>query len=804
MGKTVVDHQVDSCYHCGTPVDSDPIQFDDKAFCCSGCKTVYQILSKNNLCEYYDLNNSPGKAITKEIRSNQFDCLDLPEVAAKYIFYEEGRQARAVFHLPHIHCSSCLWLLEKLPSLQPGIIGSRVLFHRKEIHVTYDSQRISLKAVAALLAGVGYEPYLPLEGARHYDGNKAQKQRIIRMGVAGFCLGNIMLLSFPEYLSISPASYGGELTYWFRYLSLLLGLPVFFYSAMEFFKPAWQSLRKGFLTIDAPVALAIVICFLRSIVDIVGNTGSGYLDSMTGIVFLMLVGRILQNRTQQALTFDRDYTSYFPVAAHKLEGGEEKPVMLTHLKAGDTIKVYGHEIIPADAILSRGTALIDYSFVTGESVPVSKHIGDLIYAGGRQTAGSLELLLVKDVSKSYLTGLWNQASEKGEKDDADSFIHPLAKYFTLVLLVLVAITGVYWYWHNPTLVWPVVTAMLIVACPCALLLSATFTYGHMVVALDKFGFYLRNHAILEKLMKVKHFVFDKTGTITNNEGYSIIKGGDQLTSTEESWLHAMASQSSHPLSRALSHYLSGNPLLQLDNVHELEGKGVEAWIEDRLVRLGSRSFARLENQEYPLNSSVVGWNIDSGKSGWFALQAKYRPGVVGMLRKMFNKYRITVLSGDDEANTDAVKKVLGNDLDIRLSQLPHAKMKFVKEAVSRGEKIAMIGDGLNDSGALQNAYVGIAVTDNINNFSPASDAILEAEKISSLMRIISFIHQGHWVIKFSFTISVLYNIVGLWFAATGQLSPLVAAILMPASSISIIVITWLGVWLSAKKMLVKR
>ncbi len=763
---------------------------------------VYQLLQQHNLCEYYDLNQNPGKALQREVRGNQFDCLELPEVAARYIVFHDETQAKVVFQLPHIHCSSCLWLLEKLPSLQPGIIGSRVLFQRKEIHVSYNPQVVSLKTIAALLTSVGYEPLLSLEGARQTDTGKAQRQRIIRMGVAGFCLGNIMLLSFPEYLSLSPEAYGGELRHWFRYLSLLLAIPVFFYSAMEFFKPAWQSLKRGFLTIDAPVSLAIIICFGRSIVDIAGDTGSGYLDSMTGIVFLMLVGRILQNRTQQALTFDRDYTSYFPVAAHKICNGVEEPVLLTDLKSGDTIRVFNQEIIPADAILSKGSALIDYSFVTGESVPVKKQIGDLIYAGGRQTDGALELLLVKDVSKSYLTGLWNQASETQEKSDADSFIHPLARHFTLILLVLTASVATYWYFKDASLIWPVVTAMLIVACPCALLLSATFTYGHMVAALDRFGFYVRNHAVLERLLRVNHFVFDKTGTLTTNHGYAIQRGGDELTKTEENWLHAMAGQSQHPLSRALATTLLQHADLVLTDFKEIPGEGIEAWIDDKHVKLGSTAFT---NSPVSSNAggAVVSWSIDGKRHGYFILQAQFRPGVIGMIRRLLSGKKLTLLSGDQSADKTALQQIVGQDVDVRLAQSPVAKKHFIASQTSAGEKVCMVGDGLNDAGALQEAFVGIAVTDNVNNFSPASDVIFDAGRLRMFARIITFVHSGKQVIKLSFGLSILYNILGLWFAANGLLSPLVAAILMPASSISIIVVTWLGVWILSKRMLSK-
>lgn len=788
-----------SCYHCGEPAGKEPVQFDEKAFCCAGCKTVYQVLNQNGLCEYYNLNEAPGSNRKIEVRAEKFAFLEDKSIAEQLIRFRDGGLAQVVFYLPQVHCSSCLWLLENLGRLHQGVVSSRVDFAHKEVTIHYNEAAITLKRVAELLTEIGYEPYISLNELQGKPKKYYNRARIYKLGVAGFCLGNIMLLSFPEYLSVVDNPEQVRLTPWFRYLNLLLALPVFFYSAQEFFVQGWKGLRSGFLNIDAPIALAILITFLRSVVEVVTNIGGGYFDSMAGIVFFMLIGRFLQERTQQSLTFDRDYTSYFPIAVNKLVGGKEVPTALPDLRSGDTVAIHQHEIIPADGMLINGNGSIDYSFVTGESVPVHKSISELIYAGGRQMNGKIELLLVKDVSQSYLTSLWNKASQSSKDDDRSSFLHPLARYFTIILLALTTGVAAYWWYHDVAMIWPTVTAMLIVACPCALLLSATFTNGHVVRAFDRAGMYLRNYGILEKLLPISHIVFDKTGTITANNKFEISLSGDALSQQERVWLASVAAQSQHPLSRAITKWLQVQAV-PVENVREIAGQGIEAWLDEQHIKLGSPNFVWGHNP-LKLKGSVVAFKIGNTHQGVFVLRNNYRKGLDKELRKLGKKYTLAVVSGDNDAEQQTLREIIGKEADLQFNQSPHDKLAYIKALQAQGANVLMVGDGLNDAAALEQSNVGIAVTDNVNNFSPACDAILEADKLHKLHAFLQLAQKGRNVILLSFVVSILYNIVGLSFAAMGMLTPLVAAILMPASSISIMLITWLGIAVWARVLL---
>lgn len=788
------------CYHCGEELPAEQsIVYDDKNFCCAGCKTVYQVLNQHDLCDYYHRTEKPGINQRVQVRKDKFTFLENEDIRQKLIQFSDGDQTQVIFYLPQMHCASCLWLLEHLYKMDEGITHSRVNFPKKEVSILFNEKKISLRKVAEILTSIGYEPHISLNDLGNKPRNLFNRDRIYKLGVAGFCFGNIMMMSFPEYFGLDGVEDAYNLTPIFRYLNLLLSLPVLFYSASEFFISGWAGLKNRFLNIDAPIALAILITFSRSVYEILSGTGAGYLDSMSGIVFFMLIGRILQDRTQQSLSFDRDYTAYFPIAVNKIIEGKEVPVPLPELRNGDSIIIHSQEIIPADGILVRGQAAIDYSFVTGESIPVEKQISEIIYAGGRQMGGNIELLLVKDVSQSYLTNLWNKESMRSDDNgNNDSWVHPVSRYFTLVLFTLTAIAGVYWWINDPSKMWPAITTALIVACPCTLLLSNSFTNGHIIRAFDRAGMYVRNAAVVERLVKITTVVFDKTGTLTDGRRYDISYKGDSMDEHLRQLLASVAAQTQHPLSKAVLQYLAVKPF-PIAHVKEHPGRGVEAWVDDQYIKLGSPMFVWGQDH-FDSNASVVAWKLDDGRQGLFLLKNHYRQGVEKMLRKLLHNKKAAVLSGDNDAEKNNILRLLGKPADIKFNQTPADKLAYIETLKHNGEYVLMVGDGLNDAGALKVANVGIAVTDDVNNFSPGCDAILDADKLDRLHAFVAMAHRGRKVVIGSFIISLLYNVIGLSIAYQGLMSPLVAAILMPSSSISIIVITWLGIETGRKKL----
>ncbi|MBW8686042.1 heavy metal translocating P-type ATPase [Chitinophaga rhizophila] len=791
---TVIPDTRLQCTHCGEDCPDDKIVLETNHFCCEGCKLVYEILNENGLCDYYTLNNNPGQSQRIPVRKDKFAFLDDRKIQQQLIQFQDDNQTHITFYIPHIHCSSCLWLLENLHRLDAGVQRVTVNFSRKETFIVFRQQETTLRRIAEILTSIGYEPYISLQDLGQKK-PRIQRDLVYRLGVAGFCFGNIMLLSFPEYFS----SYGysdEKMNHLFRWMNLTLSLPVFFYSAQVFFRSAWGGIKTGFLNIDVPIVLAIIVTFIRSLTDVFSGAGAGYFDSMTGIVFFMLIGRILQDKTYQGLSFDRDYTAYFPIAVSVLKSGEEIPTALPDIRTNDTLLIHNQELIPADGILVKGNAVIDYSFVTGEAVPVHKNTGEIVYAGGKQLEGNIEILTIKEVAQSYLTSLWNRDELRSPEEKAPSFIHMLSRYFTWVVLSVAVIAATYWWANDPSRIWPAVTAVLIIACPCALLLAASFTNGHILRILSRQHLYLRNADAIERLAAIDHIVFDKTGTLTGKAKATISYEGDTLSPEKLIAIGTLAAQSSHPLSKMVAAFCGKDERLPVRNFRSIEANGISGWVEYNFIQLGNATFTGAVNKPHT-DGSTVYVTIDGQPAGRFIIRHQYREGIQELLQQLQQRYKLSLLSGDNDAEGNYLQQIMGPGASLHFAQQPADKLNYVITLQRQGHHVLMIGDGLNDAGALKQSDVGISLTESSNNFTPASDGILEAAQLVQLPRLIRTCTNNRRIIIITFIISLLYNFIGLFFAVQGILSPLTAAILMPASSISIVLLTYaLSEWMN--------
>ncbi len=789
------------CYHCGLPCDTGLISFDQKSFCCQGCRMVYEILAENDLCRYYDLNAAPGASPKKAELPERFAYLDDALVLEKLIDFQNDTIAKVTFYIPNIRCSSCIWLLEKLHRLNPAIPEARVNFLRRELALTFRHREVSLRQVVELLAAIGYEPHISLDKT---DPASQQTNRRLykQIGVAGFCFGNIMLLSFPEYLAV-----GGTLSPAFRQffgiLNVLLALPVLLYSGRDYLASALQALRHHSVNIDVPLSLGIVTMFTRSVYEIWGQHGAGYMDSFAGLVFLLLLGKLFQQKSYDHLSFERDYKSFFPISITRREGAEEKSIPLSRLQVGDRILVRHQELIPADAVLIDGAGWIDYSFVTGESDPVRKSPGDLVYAGGRQMGSTIELEVIKAVSQSYLTQLWNNdAFKHSGGSQLSGFADAISKYFTLAILVIAGAAGLYWLPLSTAVALNAFTAVLIIACPCALALSTPFTLGNVLRILGRQQFYLKNTAVVEVLAGISTVVFDKTGTLTQSRQRDItfvsLNGCATLSGRHCRLVKSLVRHSRHPLSAAIFQALPGPADAPVDQYAEIPGQGISAMVEGQTVRIGSAQFAG-NGVLKAVPAAGVFLRIDGQVKGYFSIAHHYRPGLAGLIRRLHGRYRLALLSGDNDRERSALTRYLGEDTPLLFNQSPQQKLDFIRDLQSRNERVLMIGDGLNDAGALKQSDVGISITEDVNNFSPACDGILHAGQFSRLDAFLKFSKTARHIIRVNLGLSLVYNVAGLSFAVTGTLSPLICAVLMPLSSVSVIFVAMIATNFLAKR-----
>jgi Cu+-exporting ATPase len=775
---------VQNCFHCGLIIPkNEVIVFDEKEFCCSGCKTVYEIFSLNDLTCYYDFEKSPG-ATPQDIQG-KYDFLDNESIQLKLLEFQEDTTAIVSLNIPHIHCSSCIWILENLNRLKPGISVSQVNFPEKKVRITYNSEKITLKDIAYTLSSIGYEPYISLE---NYEAGKNNVDRSLtyKLGVAFFCFGNIMLLSFPEYFEVKEFWLDNYKPF-FRWLILILAMPSFIYSASGYYVSAYKSIKSKMLNIDIPIALGIIVMFIRSTFDIVMDYGPGFFDSLTGLIFFMLLGKMFQIKTYSFLSFERDFKSYFPIAVTRINPNTpEESIPIYDIDKGDRLLIRNQELIPVDGILISEQAEIDYSFVTGEAVPITKKSGDKVFAGGKQIGKVIEMEVLHTVSQSYLTQLWgNDVFQKDVQQKHKTITDAISRYFTPILL-LIAFAGFgYWIFIDANTAFNVFTAVLIVACPCALALTAPFTFGNILRILGKQKFYLKNALVIEQLAKVDTLVFDKTGTITTNKKSNIAYEGKPLSDENLIMLKNVLRASNHPLSRMLYEFLSESARIKLDDFKEITGKGILAVIQNHQFQIGSFAFVA-DQEENSIQQTSLHIKIDRVYYGKYIFNNQYREGLETLFEQLSLNYKIKVLSGDNDGERETLEKLLPKGTELIFNQKPEQKLTFIKELQEQGHNVMMIGDGLNDAGALAQSNVGVSISENVNVFSPACDAILDATEFKHLNYFLKLSKNAIKIIKMSFVLSLLYNVVGLSFAITGNLLPLVAAIIMPLSTITIV------------------
>ena len=786
----------ENCFHCGQEIEKDRIFFDEKAFCCNGCKSVYEILNANNLGNFYELNKNSG--IRPDENLSQFDYLDTPEIFEKVVDFSEGNTSVVTFKIPVIHCSSCIWLLESLQDLNTNIRYSQVNFTKKTLQVSFNQNELPLSELAKFLTNLGYKPVISLETA---DKKEAAVDRslTIKVAVAGFAFGNAMMFAFPEYLNT-----GSSVDFWleefapfFRFLTFLLSIPVVVYSASDYYKSAWFGLKNKIVNIDVPIVLGILVLFFRSVYEIATNYGPGYFDTLCGLLFFMLLGKIFQKRTYSALSYDRDYKSFYPIAVTKVDfGGQQQNILLSDIKVGDRILVRNQEIIPVDAVLINGEGNIDNSFITGESATITKNPGDKIFAGGKQIGSILELEVIKTVNQSYLTQLWNKEAFRKEELGLDTLVNQISKYFTFIILGITLLAGIYWYQIDFEKMFQVVSAILIVACPCALALSTPFTMGHIMRILGRNKMYVKDAHTIEKMAKIDTLVFDKTGTITYNKKANISFEGKEIAEFDLKNIKSLLKNSNHPLSKSLYEFLEvEDEYLPIENFKETAGKGYEATVRGKVYKIGSAKFT---HQEAKSLETAVYIERDGEFLGKFIFKNEYRDGLAEMAKEL-KDYKIHVLSGDNSSEEQTLKNLIPNITEMRFSQSPEDKLEYIKYLQDQGKKVAMLGDGLNDAGALKQSNIGIAIADDTNSFTPSSDVIMNGGVLTKLHDYFALTKDAMIIVKLTFGISFLYNVVGLTAAVLGEMSPLFAAILMPLSSISVVAFTSLSTWLRSRK-----
>ena len=769
-----------SCFHCGDRVVNNRYVVEEHLFCCNGCKSVYLLLRESSLDEFYQLEPGAGQKPTN-LADYKYEFLNVERIASKYIAFENEEYVSLTLFLPQIHCSSCVYLLENLAKIEPAIESCQTNFTKREATITFHKNQLKLSELAELLDRIGYPPNFE-------DRSKVQKkidrQFLYKLGVAAFAFGSIMLWSFPEYLGIDQEHY--EYRDFMAYLSFAISLPVLFFSANEYLISAFKAIRAKTINIDVPISLGIIALYLQSCLHIFSGQGPGYMDSFAGFIFFLLIGKWFQNKTYQSLSFDRDPRAYFPVAVIRSMNGKEEIVEIEKLELGEEMIIRNEEIVPCDALVLSEEVTLDYSFVTGESIPIKLVKGDVVYAGGKLIGKRGRFSVTKKSERSRLAELWN-SGEKTVEEKTDR----LSLIFLILLLIVALFGGISWLFIDSSLVFKVIVSVLIVACPCALALSKPFTLGNTVQKMGRNGFFAKNTEVIERMNEVTDVVFDKTGTLTKGSYDKVTFEGSQLSKDLIEKIVLVVQSSTHPLSRAIySHFgnqfFTGND--EVESFEEFEGKGILARVGGVEIKLGAARFVD-STVELNSNETVTHLLVNGNYLGKFVFDSELRPGITELLTRLSTTKTIHVLSGDSNKDHQLLRDAVPALKEIHFSQTPQNKRDYIQQLQHQGRKVMMIGDGLNDAGALKLANVALAVSEDVFQFTPNSDVIVKADQLHTLDRMLKLTSYASTVLGVCIVFSIAYNSAGLTFALSGSLTPLVAAILMPISSITIVFIS---------------
>lgn len=804
-----------SCAHCGLPVPAGLVRHDSaQQFCCSGCALVFETLRGSGLdVDYYAIRQefeSAGDAEPSRATGRAYEAFDRPAFQAEFVKLRvdaDGRPgsiADVEFLLEGVHCAACVWLVERLGRVVPGVVGAKLRVRDARVVVTFDGERTQPSAIAKGLDQLGY-PAHPSRAEESVGINRAiERRRLIDMGVAGACAGNAMLVAFALY---SGKSGGLEEAHaqLFRFVGLGLGWLAILWPGRSFLQGAIAALRTRTGHLDLPISIALVAGALAGTWNTLSGRGEAYFDSLSVLVFLLLVGRYVQARQQRWAADAVDLTRALTPATCRVvrqvgraESIEE--ITTPELAVGDIVEVLPGEPLPGDGSIVAGQSVIDRALLSGESMPVSVGVGDEVHAGCQNIAAVLRVEVTSLGAASRVGRLMGLVEEGLDRKPAiERFTDRIAGGFVVVVCALGLATFLYWCWQgNVGAAVDRTVALLIVACPCALGLATPLTLAVAVGQAARRGVLVKDASIFERLAGRGRLLIDKTGTLTYGEARVAHFEGDLALRGPVAILEA---QSNHPLARALCRDLDqyAVPGMAAKQVAEKLDGGISGWVNGDEIRVGSRSYLSRLGHGFPKTLAQRAEEMEA--QGRSVVGIARRGADVAALAGLIDTprhdaaetveklraagWQAEVLSGDSSGAVERVARTLRID-DHRGQIEPEGKLARVLELQSSGHVAVMVGDGVNDAAALAAADVGIAVHGGAETSLAAADVYVSKPGLSPVASLRDLAGRTMWTIRLNLCVSLAYNAVGVSLAATGYVDPLMAAILMPVSSVTVL------------------
>jgi Cu2+-exporting ATPase len=804
-----------SCAHCGLPVPKRMLRGREHEFCCAGCDAVYAAIHAGGLGDYYALRDAAGaeaQPVTGTLDADRFAAFDTSDFTQKNVRVI-GETAECDFLLEGVTCAACAWLIEKLPRIRPGIVSARLALRDRRATVRWDPSACGPGDVAAALARLGYEPHPVKAGGREEIERREERRRLIDLGVAGVCAGNVMLLAF--------ALYGGDLAregdlegrFWqlFRWLSAAFGITALAWPGRVFFTSAIKAMRARVVNLDLPIAIALAGGGIAGLANVILGRGDIYFDSLCVLVFLLLSGRFLQHRQQRkAAESVALLRSLVPSTARKLVDGEPKSVPTDSLRAGDLVEVRPGDVVPADGMLVEGETRFDQSLLTGESEPVTAVTDAPVWAGSRNCERVARVRVSASGSETRVGRLMERVESAVEaKPPVVQLADRIASVFVTVMIVLATVALAGWTWHTGLATGiDVAVALLIVACPCALALATPLSLAVAVARCAGRDTLVKRAAAMELLAKGGTMLLDKTGTLTLGRVELVAWNGDADLRAR---VALVESRSGHHLARAvceawgdLEPDAEARRAVAEQGVIDANDGGLRAMFDDGELLVGSPGFVRRNGVTVGDDlAAAVDAHAHAGRTpvvASLAGEAKLvlafgdaeRPRTAEYLRALERAgWSLEILSGDAQAVVRRVAEGLG--IASATGEVsPEGKLDRVRALRAQGERVVMVGDGVNDAAALAAADVGVAVAGGAEASLLAADVYTGRPGLAPLAELVSRSRSASRTVRRNLAVSLSYNALFVSLALAGLITPLVAAIVMPISSMTVITLSLAG------------
>ncbi|HEX8725514.1 MAG TPA: heavy metal translocating P-type ATPase [Gemmatimonadaceae bacterium] len=786
------------CTHCGLAVPAGLVAPGAaRQFCCTGCRTAYDILHEHGLDQYYRLGARRAEAVTPTGRT--YEEFDHDAFRALYVRARGDGLAQVDLYLEGVHCASCVWLVERVPLLLPGVAAAELEIRRSLARVIWDPTAVPLSRVARMLDSLGYPPH-PFRGVQR-DAIRRREDRamLARIGVAGAIAGNIMLAAFALY----AGWLGGMEHEWqlfFRWVSLVLVTPALFSPGRVFFAGAWAALRARTLHMDVPIALGLAVGYVQGAVNTVRDAGPIYFDGLALLIFLLLVGRYLQQRGQRAAADGAELLYSLTPSTARVAGddGRVRELPAEALLPGMTLDVRPGETLAADGVVTRGRSQLDAALLTGESHPVTVDEGAAVYAGTVNLSSPLRVRVEQAGESSRVAKILRQVDESARRRaPVVETANRMAAWFVAAVLLLAAVTLALWEIRDPARAVDNAISLLIVTCPCALALSTPLAVSMAIGRAARAGIFIKGGDVVETLARPGLLLLDKTGTITEGRTALVQWSGDDGV---RPLVLALEADSTHPIAAGFRAAWPEVAPARAETTVHVVGGGVRGRVDGHDVVVGSPRFVRaqlpppaaapaLPEPEARLTPVLVA--VDGRVVAAAGFGDPVRAGAADAVCALRERgWSVRVLSGDAPAVVRDVARALAiPEADAAGSASPEDKLRAVEQA-RNGRPVVMVGDGVNDAAAMAAASVGVGVHGGAEACLATADVYLTEPGLAPLVRLVGGAERTMRVIRRNLVFSLLYNLAGAGLAMTGAINPLVAALMMPASSLTVVISSW--------------